>query len=104
MGVSDDALARAINLVIEARGGVCATDGAEDFLLPLEIAGLMSVLEGDEVATRYETVAACARELGSSLRDPFMTLSFMALLVIPDLKMSDRGLFSGRRFEFVPVA
>lgn len=103
VGATDEALCRAINLVIASRGGVCATDGDSDILLPLEIAGLMSVLDGDEVAARYEEVAAFARRLGSELRDPFMTLSFMALLVIPDLKMSDRGLFSGRNFNFVPL-
>ena len=104
VGADDAAICRAVNAVIGARGGVCATDGQEDRLLPLEIAGLMSVLDGDEVAARYGEVAAFAKGLGSSLRDPFMTLSFMALLVIPDLKMSDRGLFSGRTFEFVPVS
>ncbi len=103
VGASDEALCRAINLVIASHGGVCATDGKTDLLLPLEIAGLMSVLDGDEVARRYEDVAAFARQLGSGLRDPFMTLSFMALLVIPDLKMSDRGLFSGKSFDFVPL-
>ena len=68
------------------------------------IAGLMSTSEGAEVAARYEEIAAFARELGSPLRDPFMTLSFMALLVIPDLKMSDRGLFDGDLFRFVGIA
>jgi adenine deaminase len=104
VGASDEALIRAINLVIGSRGGVAATDGERDMLLPLEIAGLMSTLDGDEVAARYEEIAGFARQLGSGLRDPFMTLSFMALLVIPDLKMSDRGLFSGKSFEFVKVA
>jgi adenine deaminase len=105
VGASDAALAAAVNAVIAARGGVAATDGeGTSRVLPLEIAGLMSTLPGEEVAARYEEVAAFARELGSSLRDPFMTLSFMALLVIPDLKMSDLGLFSGRKFEFVDVA
>jgi adenine deaminase len=103
VGASDEMLCRAINLVVASRGGVCATDGESDLLLPLEIAGLMSVLDGDEVAARYEEIAVFARQLGSELRDPFMTLSFMALLVIPDLKMSDRGLFSGRNFGFVPL-
>ncbi|MGH8048463.1 MAG: adenine deaminase, partial [Chthoniobacterales bacterium] len=101
VGASDECLCRAINHVIASRGGVCATDGSDDRLLPLEIAGLMSVLDGDVVAERYAEVADFARSLGSPLRDAFMTLSFMALLVIPDLKMSDRGLFSGKRFEFV---
>jgi adenine deaminase len=103
VGATDEALAEAINLVIAARGGVCAVDGGAHRLLPLEIAGLMSVQAGERVAEDYEAVAAFARGLGSTLRDPFMTLSFMALLVIPDLKMSDRGLFSGKEFRFTPV-
>lgn len=104
VGVDDVSIARAVNSVIEARGGVCAFDGKDDLrLLPLDIAGLMSSMDGDVVASRYEEVAALARDLGSPLRDPFMTLSFMALLVIPDLKLSDRGLFSGASFQFVPV-
>jgi len=103
VGCSDEALAVAVNELIATRGGVVATDGETSRVLPLEIAGLMSVQPGEAVAARYEEVAAFARELGSPLRDPFMTLSFMALLVIPDLKMSDRGLFSGARFEFCDV-
>ena len=103
VGCSDEALAEAVNQVIATRGGVVATDGKTSRVLPLEIAGLMSVQPGEAVAARYEEVAAFARDMGSPLRDPFMTLSFMALLVIPDLKMSDRGLFSGQRFEFCNV-
>ncbi len=104
VGVSDAALAAAVNAVVAARGGVAATDGETTRILPLEIAGLMSTLPGEQVAAGYEEVAGFARDLGSTLRDPFMTLSFMALLVIPDLKMSDLGLFSGRKFAFIDVA
>lgn len=100
VGADDESLVRAINEVCKSRGGVCAVDGDHVVMLPLEIAGLMSTAPGEEVAARYEEVAAAARDLGSSLRDPFMTLSFMALLVIPDLKLSDRGLFSGAKFAF----
>lgn len=103
VGVSDAVLAEAVNAVIASKGGVCATDGGTSRLLPLEIGGLMAIGEGRDVAARYEEVAALARALGSTLRDPFMTLSFMALLVIPDLKMSDKGLFSGAKFCFEPV-
>ncbi len=105
VGTSDDELARAINAVMESRGGICAVDGDLGELLPLGIAGLMATGDGEGVAADYERVAKYATsELGSELLDPFMTLSFMALLVIPDLKMSDRGLFSGAKFDFVPVA
>jgi len=70
-------------------------------LLPLPIAGLMSDGDGIEVGRRYAELDLLAHELGSSLRAPFMTLSFMSLLVIPELKLSDRGLFDGRTFSFV---
>lgn len=104
VGVDDASISVAVNAVIECRGGVCAYDGQSDLrLLPLDIAGLMSSLDGNTTAERYETLAELARAMGSSLRDPFMTLSFMALLVIPDLKLSDLGLFSGEQFAFTSV-
>lgn len=103
VGCSDEEIAAAVNLVIGARGGLSAVDREEHRLLPLEIAGLMSIRPGEQVAAAYEELAAFAKSLGSNMRDPFMTLSFMALLVIPDLKMSDLGLFSGKDFRFVPV-
>lgn len=102
VGTSREAMASVVNAVMSARGGVavCDASGAVD-VLPLEIAGLMSADPADVVAGNYDRIAAKARTLGSPLRDPFMTLSFMALLVIPDLKLSDKGLFSGAVFEFV---
>jgi len=104
VGADDESLMHAINTVIRSRGGLCAhADEQAHAQLPLEIAGLMSSQDGDSIAANYEVVASLARELGSPLRDPFMTLSFMALLVIPDLKLSDLGLFSGGTFEFVPL-
>lgn len=103
-GVDDASMAAAANAVIAARGGVCAcSPGQRPDLFPLEIAGLMSTMNGDDAAVRYEAVAESARRLGTNLRDPFMTLSFMALLVIPDLKLGDLGLFSGAAFSFVPL-
>jgi adenine deaminase len=103
VGADDTALCRAINLLIGNRGGVCAVSREKECVLPLPIAGLMSDLPAAEVADRYAAVEAFARELGSSLRAPLMTLSFMALLVIPELKLSDRGLFDGRAFQFTPL-
>ncbi|UYZ57596.1 adenine deaminase [Hymenobacter latericus] len=104
VGCSDEALARAVNLVIEAKGGLAAVgDNGEELLLPLPVAGLMSDGEGYAVAEAYTAVDQLAKHLGSPLRAPFMTLSFMALLVIPALKLSDKGLFDGEKFEFVPV-
>ncbi len=104
VGTSDEALAEAVNLIIRHRGGVCAVGGGESRVLPLPIAGLMSNDDGRRVAAGYEAVDALAKKLGSGLHAPFMTLSFMALLVIPDLKLSDKGLFSAKRWGFVPVA
>jgi adenine deaminase len=104
VGCSDEALARAVNLVIEAKGGLAAVgDDGQELLLPLPVAGLMSDGEGYAVAEAYTAVDRLAKQLGSPLGAPFMTLSFMALLVIPALKLSDKGLFDGEKFEFVPV-
>lgn len=102
-GATDDDLARAINTVIRCRGGLSLALGDRVELLPLPIAGLMSDAEGPAVAAEYAKLTAAARELGSPLGAPFMTLAFMALLVIPALKLSDRGLFSGTDFRFVPL-
>ncbi len=105
VGCDADTLAQAINAVIAQRGGlaVAGKDGVE--VLPLPIAGLMSDQPGEQVAARYAELTRFAGEhLGSTLRAPFMTLSFMALLVIPELKLSDRGLFDGTRFVFTGVA
>jgi len=103
IGTNDRDLCRAVNLLMESRGGCVAVDGDQSLLLPLPIAGLMSHLSGHEVAGRYSELTAFVRGMGSSLEAPFMTLSFLALLVIPELKLSDRGLFDGRSFEFVPL-
>ncbi|UOQ67012.1 adenine deaminase [Hymenobacter volaticus] len=98
----DESLARAINLVMEAQGGLAAVgaDG-EELVLPLPVAGLMSEQDGYRVAESYAAIDALSRQLGSPLGAPFMTLSFMALLVIPSLKLSDKGLFDGEAFRFV---
>jgi adenine deaminase len=103
VGVDDESLARAINLVVAAQGGLAAVgpDGAEQ-VLPLPVAGLMSDRPGPEVAAAYSMLDDFSKiQLGSGLQAPFMTLSFMALLVIPSLKLSDKGLFDGDKFEFV---
>ena len=102
VGCDDASLTRAINLVIEAKGGLAVVgDAGEELLLPLPVAGLMSDQDGYQVAAAYAAVDALAKQLGSPLQAPFMTLSFMALLVIPSLKLSDKGLFDGEKFEFV---
>lgn len=101
VGTDDDELCKAVNLLIKNKGGVCAVDGENQKVLPLPVAGIMSDLDGWTAGKLYEEIDAMAKTLGSELRAPFMTLSFMALLVIPDLKLSDLGLFSGKKFEFV---
>jgi len=103
VGTSDDALARAINAVIRQEGGISAVaEGTH--VLPLPIAGLMSDESHDVVARRYTRLSNYVQEeLGSPMDAPFMTLSFMALLVIPQLKLSDHGLFDGEAFEFVDL-
>lgn len=103
VGVDDASLATAINLVIEAQGGISLVDGGIQQLLPLPFAGIMSGIDGYDVARLYDAMDKKAKEMGSPLSAPYMTLSFMALLVIPDLKMSDRGLFDGTRFAFTDV-
>lgn len=110
VGCDDDSLARAINLVVGVRGGVSAVgsegqeNGTAEHLLALPIAGLMSDEDGYEVARQYTAIDLFAKQtLGSTLSSPFMTLSFMALLVIPTAKLSDLGLFNGQTFEFTPL-
>lgn len=101
VGVDDESLAKAINLVIAERGGVSCVNSRQEKVLGLPVAGLMSANDGYQVATAYTEIDAMAKSLGSSLGAPFMTLSFMALLVIPHLKLSDKGLFDGDSFSFV---
>jgi adenine deaminase len=109
VGVDDESICRAVNLVIGNKGGVSLTpdtspDGEENIILPLPVAGLMSTEDGYEVAKKYSAIDKSAKELGSKLSAPYMTLSFMALLVIPHLKLSDLGLFDGDEFRFVAHA
>jgi adenine deaminase len=103
VGVDDVSLAKAINLVIKERGGVSVVDGELESVLGLPVAGLMSTDDGYQVAAAYTKIDRMAKDLGSSLQAPFMTLSFMALLVIPHLKLSDKGLFDGDNFSFIPL-
>ena len=103
VGVDDDSISRAVNLLIEAKGGVSAVWGDQKEVLPLPVGGIMSPEDGYEVAAAYTRIDRLAKEMGSTLNSPFMTLSFMALLVIPDLKLSDKGLFDGKKFEFTEV-
>jgi len=103
VGVTDEAMAEAVNLVIANRGGLSVVGKNRSEVLPLPIAGLMATDRGEKVANQYLHCDALTKRLGSMLRAPFMTLSFMALLVIPDLKLSDKGLFSGKKWIFEPL-
>lgn len=103
VGTSDEEICSAVNLLIENKGGVCAVNGAEKKVLSLPVAGIMSAKDGWETGKLYQEIDAKAKAYGSTLHAPFMTLSFMALLVIPDLKLSDKGLFSGNSFSFVDL-
>ncbi|MEJ1221386.1 adenine deaminase [Sediminicola sp. 1XM1-17] len=103
VGSSDEELCRAVNLIIENKGGICAIGPDGQQSLPLPVAGIMSDRDGWQTGRLYQEIDSVAKSLGCSLKAPFMTLSFMALLVIPDLKLSDKGLFSGSKFEFVDL-
>jgi len=103
VGVDDESICRAVNLIIAAKGGVSAVFEGKEEILPLPVGGIMSAEDGYEVAKAYSRIDRISKEMGSTLSSPFMTLSFMGLLVIPDLKLSDKGLFNGQRFEFEEV-
>ena len=103
VGVTDKDILHAVNLLIEHRGGVTAYCSTEMVAVPLPVAGLMSNEDGYEVAQAYQNADALAKRLGSTLYAPFMTLAFMALLVIPELKISDRGLFDVKNFGVTSV-
>jgi adenine deaminase len=101
VGVDDESLAAAVNLVIREKGGVSCVDGKQQMVVSLPVAGLMSADDAYDVAEAYTTIDKMAKGLGSTLSAPFMTLSFMALLVIPHLKLSDKGLFDGDAFRLM---
>lgn len=103
VGVDDADIVRAINIVIKEKGGVSLVSSSKEMILPLPVAGLMSAEDGYQVAQKYHEIDQAAHALGSKLRAPFMTLSFMALLVIPELKLSDKGLFDGISFSFTEL-
>ncbi|MEM9823545.1 MAG: adenine deaminase [Bacteroidota bacterium] len=101
VGVDDASICRAVNLIIENKGGISAVSDTNHFVLPLPVAGILSNADGYQVAAQYlEIDTVTKKQLGCRLSAPFMTLSFMALLVIPQLKLSDLGLFDGKIFNF----
>lgn len=103
VGVSDATICKAVNLIIKNKGGICAVSASEEIIVPLPVAGIMSDKSAQEIGAAYATLDAKAKEMGSTLRAPYMSLSFMALLVIPALKLSDKGLFDGTSFTFTSL-
>lgn len=103
VGTSDKSMLKAVNMLIAHKGGVIACNDFRSAILPLPVAGLMSASDGFDVAKTYENVDKLAHDFGSTLNAPFMTLAFMALLVIPELKLSDKGLFDVNRFTFTEL-
>ncbi|GAA4230790.1 adenine deaminase [Postechiella marina] len=103
VGVSDAAICKAVNLIIKNKGGICAVSNTTEKVVPLPIAGIMSDKSGVVIGQQYEVLDKMAKALGSQLNAPYMTLSFMALLVIPSLKLSDKGLFNGKDFKFTAL-
>jgi adenine deaminase len=103
VGTDDDSIAEAINKVVDAGGGISLADGTSEGLLPLPFAGIMSGDDGYQVARKYDKMDKRSKEMGCVLHAPYMTLSFMALLVIPSIKLSDKGLFDGNTFTFTDL-
>ncbi|MCX6268131.1 MAG: adenine deaminase [Bacteroidetes bacterium] len=103
VGVDDHSITEAINLIIAEKGGISLVDGSTKQVLPLPFAGIMSGLDCLDVAQQYEEMNRRVKDMGTALSAPYMTLSFMALLVIPEIKLSDKGLFDGTTFKFTSV-
>lgn len=103
VGTSDSEIVSAINQIIDSKGGILACDKDKTILLSLPVGGLMSNEEGQVIARRYEEVDNMVKEMGSQLKAPFMTVAFMSLLVIPKLKLTDKGLFDGRNYCFTEL-
>ncbi|MCK5820809.1 MAG: adenine deaminase [Bacteroidales bacterium] len=101
VGCSDDDISDLVNELIDSKGGIAISKENQVEVLSLPIGGIMSNLPGVIVGESYRQLSDEAKKLGSKLKAPFMTLSFMALLVIPELKLGDQGLFDGNNFTFV---
>lgn len=103
IGTKDKDIMSAVNEIVKMKGGLAVADGGKISSLPLPVAGIMSDKPVESVAAEYERLSEMVKSMGSGMSAPFMTLSFMALLVIPELKLSDRGLFDGREFRFISL-
>jgi adenine deaminase len=103
VGVDDEAICKAVNAIIEAKGGICAVTASKSNTVPLPVAGIMSDKDGETIGKQYAALDKMAKDMGCTLNAPYMSLSFMALLVIPSLKLSDKGLFNGKDFKFTSL-
>lgn len=105
VGTDDISLSKAVQSLMDSKGGLCVVEAPDQLaeVLPLPLAGLMSLDSCKTVAEAYQKLDKQVKSMGCQLRAPFMTLSFMALLVIPELKLSDKGLFDGKNFQFVDL-
>ena len=103
VGVDDEAICKAVNAIIEAKGGICAVNATKEKTVSLPVAGIMSDKDGYTIGKQYAELDKMAKQMGCTLNAPYMTLSFMALLVIPALKLSDKGLFNGKDFKFTSL-
>jgi adenine deaminase len=103
IGTNDEDIVNAVNEIVRMKGGLAVSSNGMINSMQLNIAGIMSNRPCHEIAAEYENLSAIVKKLGCTMSAPFMTLSFMALLVIPELKLSDRGLFDGIRFKHVPL-
>lgn len=101
VGIDDEKICQAVNMVIDHKGGISFCKDDLEIIVPLPVGGLMSNEDGYKIAEQYTLIDKAAKEVGATLASPYMTLSFMALLVIPHLKLSDKGIFDGDRFEFI---
>ncbi len=103
VGTTDESICQAVNLIIENKGGICAVSDKTEKIVPLPVAGIMSDKDANTIGKEYAALDAMVKHMGSKLKAPYMSLSFMALLVIPSLKLSDKGLFDGTAFQFVDL-
>lgn len=101
VGCSDKDILGAINAVILEKGGLAVKNHKGIIKLPLPIAGIMSASDGETVASLWETLTEELKQMGCKLDSPFMTLSFMSLIVIPELKIGEQGLFDYEHFKFI---
>jgi adenine deaminase len=103
VGASDEAICKVVNLLIENEGGISAISDTQTKVVALPVAGIMSDQNAETIGKQYSELDKMAKQLGSKLHAPYMSLSFMALLVIPALKLSDKGLFNGGTFKFTSL-